>query len=104
MRKIKIGDTKIVDVAYEEQRARDREAKKHNPLEAREVYWIETIRKVTLGPDDIVVLYTDKILTEKQLEQVDQGVKRLDLPASRVILLQDGLQLGVIHKVKGRGK
>lgn len=56
---------------------------------------IKDLRKITIGPDDIVVLLTNKILRAEQFETV-KGQMRLAFPKNRIAILEDGMTLQIL--------
>jgi hypothetical protein len=57
---------------------------------------IESISKLSLAPDDVVILRTEMRLSSEQREWLQTLVKRQIPPSNKVMVLEQGLRLEVL--------
>jgi len=64
-------------------------------MDENQINWIEDLKKVNLKCGDVLVLKTIKSPTNAQLEAIQKIFLRV-FPDNKVIVLEPGMELGVI--------
>ena len=85
--------------AYESDEAaqRARDGFLDQVLEREPRLFIPEVRKLNLGPDDILVLRFQGELSPEACERLREDVRRICGIKQRVMILEDGSEIDVIH-------
>ena len=59
---------------------------------------LNSIKKVELKKGEIIILRTERYLSEKEVNGIKKNVKKV-FPTNRIVLLTEGLSLSVVRKI-----
>ena len=59
---------------------------------------LDSIKKVDLKKDEVIILRTERYLSEKEVDKIKKGTKKI-FPDNRIVLLTEGLSLSVVRKI-----
>lgn len=59
---------------------------------------LNSIKKVDLKKGEIIILRTERYLSEKEVDQIKKNVKKI-FQGNRIVVLTEGLSLSVVRKI-----
>ena len=59
---------------------------------------LNSIKKVDLKKGEVIILRTERYLSEKEVDKIKKGTKKI-FPDNRIVLLTEGLSLSVVRKI-----